>query len=128
MSISDTIRARIEREMNRKNSLVHLQRIGKVAGKPAQEFKPGEFMMWNFGGVSRVEGVVKETPTYITFNISWPGKGNSWNDRSEDIRRLKKTRLVAIASAKFVLAATRDIPAEWGITPVAARPPDPDRS
>jgi hypothetical protein len=82
--------------------LVHLQSIGKVEAKPAQEFEIGQFMAWNFGSQSKVVGIAKETKAFITFELLCPDINNDWADAKVYERRLKKTRLVAIGSEEIV--------------------------
>jgi hypothetical protein len=84
------------------NNLVHLQGIGKVEAKPAQEFQIGEFMMWNTGSQSKVVGIAKETKAFITFEILYPDCWRDWANAKVGERRLKKTRLVAIGSEQIV--------------------------
>ena len=79
---------------------IHLQGIGRVPAKPAQDFKSGEFMLWNYYGVGKVEGITKETEKYLTFRLCSPDVWNDWNNAVRSERRLKKTRLVGIVSRK----------------------------
>ena len=63
---------------------IHLQSYGRAEAKPAEEFKVGEKMLWNFGERSTVLAIVKETAKFITSQFE------------NTDRRLKKDRLVAI--------------------------------
>lgn len=82
--------------------LVHLQSVGKVEAKPAQDFEIGEFMVWNFGSQSKVVGIAKETKAFITFELLSPDCWGDWSDAKVLERRLKKSRLVAIGSEEVV--------------------------
>jgi len=68
---------------------IQLQEIGTVTAKPAQDFKIGDVMIWNFGGTTKVVGIVGETAKFITFKIA--------DAHNVYIRRLKKVRLVGVA-------------------------------
>lgn len=82
---------------------IHLQNIGKAKAKPAQEFKIGEFMLWNYGSQSKVISITKETKAFITFEIMYPlGGSNDWSNTGISERRLKKSRLVGIGSEEIV--------------------------
>lgn len=81
---------------------IHLQSIGKVEAKPAQDFKVNEFIIWNFGNQSKIVRVVKETKAFITFELTYPLSGNDWANTGTSERRLKKSRLVGIGSEKIV--------------------------
>jgi hypothetical protein len=70
-------------------SVIHLQGIGKVPAKRADEFTAGEMMLWNFGEKSMFAGRVKETAKMITIlELNSDGK--------EFTRKCKKSRLIAI--------------------------------
>lgn len=72
---------------------IWLQNIGWVPAKPAQEFKIGESMTWNFGGTSKVISVIKESEKQIVFLIEWVG----YNKKVEQgERKFLKSRLVAM--------------------------------
>lgn len=74
---------------DRHTKSIHLQGIGRVHAKPAQEFKVGEKMGWNYGSTSKVIGVKKVTKKFIVFRLQTKD-GSVWE------RRLKKDRMVAI--------------------------------
>lgn len=67
---------------------MRLQSIGFVLGTPAKEIKKGSNLMWNFGTVSQVIDIIKETEKTITISTSYEGKTYE--------RKLLKTRLVCI--------------------------------
>jgi hypothetical protein len=69
---------------------VRLQSVVWVNAKPADEFKPGERMGWNFGSTTEVISRVSETASFVIFEIK-DQHGKLWH------RKLKKDRLVAIA-------------------------------
>lgn len=77
---------------------VQLQSVGRVAAKPASEFKVGDFMAWNFGYASEVLEIVKETKSFITFKLNSIDPMGRVTDTTAE-RRLGKNRLVAIAKA-----------------------------
>lgn len=70
-------------------STISLQSIGTVSAKPAQDFKVGEVILWNFGSKAKILAVVSQTAKFITFQI----------EESTGVysRRLKKDRLVGVA-------------------------------
>jgi len=69
---------------------IQLQSVGKVPAQPASNIKVGTRLMWNFGSVSEVLEIVKETAKTITIKEKVL--------RSDYIgeRKLFKNRLVAI--------------------------------
>ena len=73
---------------------IQLQAIGLVPAKPVRDFKPGEFMGWNFGSASKVE------------RIEPVGKAmcDVYSIQHAKPRRMKLDRLVAVASAKWRVA------------------------
>ena len=60
-----------------------LQGVGHVYGTPAFKLKIGSTILWNGGAKSTVQGIVKETKSFITFTLS------------DGERRFKKSRIVA---------------------------------
>lgn len=68
---------------------IQLQSVGKVPAQEANNIKVGTKLMWNFGSISEVLEIVKETAKTITIKVKcesgYIGE-----------RRLNKTRLVAI--------------------------------
>lgn len=70
------------------NNSMRLQSIGFVQGTPASEIKIGDSLMWNFGGVSKVNNITKETPKMLVISELYDGKLYE--------RKLFKTRLVCI--------------------------------
>lgn len=87
---------------------VHLQSVGKVEAKPAQEFEVGEYMMWNFGNVSKIISILKETKSFITFEVLCPDCWGDWAEAKTYERKTKKEKLVAIATLEYVKAATKN--------------------
>ena len=43
----------------------HLQNIGKVAAKPAEQIKAGDVLVWNFGSTSEVLAVERTAKTVV---------------------------------------------------------------
>jgi len=75
--------------------LVHLQCYGGAVGKPAENFRPGEFMKWNGGSTSEFLEILRETKSQIVIKekcIDRHGVETVYE------RRLKKSRLVAIGT------------------------------
>jgi len=70
------------------NNAMRLQAIGFVQGTPAKEIKIGDYLMWNFGGVSKVNDIIKETPKMLVISELYDGKLYE--------RKLSKSRLVCI--------------------------------
>lgn len=74
---------------------MRLQSIGLVQGTPASQIKENDLLMWNFGGVSRVTKIIKETvKTLVIEEI--PVKNEFNNQQKAYKRRLFKNRLVCI--------------------------------
>jgi len=67
---------------------MRLQSIGFVLGTAAGEIKKGDNLMWNFGAISIVMDILKETDKMIT--ISTMSNGKLYE------RKLAKKRLVCI--------------------------------
>ncbi len=74
---------------------IWLQGCGWAEAKPAEDFKPGEYMMWNMGSCSKFEKVIKETAKTITVLESWGGHYPGTGERT-----MKKSRWVAIGKEK----------------------------
>lgn len=73
---------------------IHLIGIGEVPAKKAKDFKTGDIIMWNYGHLSRVEGIEKETKTQIIFKLS--SGANEDNLYYKSTRRVGRERLLAI--------------------------------
>jgi hypothetical protein len=67
---------------------VHLQSVGLVRAKRADEFKVGEFMGWNFGSVTKVVAIREVSKCFLEVDEELNGKTYT--------RKMKKDRLVAI--------------------------------
>lgn len=78
------------------NDRIHLQGIGKVKAKIANEIQVGDVLMWNFGAESTVTEIVKRTNSQIVIKEDYNGKTYE--------RRMSKTRLVGIGGGKNVRA------------------------
>jgi hypothetical protein len=69
-----------------------LQGVGWGKGTEAQEIKPGDKLMWNYGYISEVLSVEKVSNLFLNFTLkSESGQINQ--------RRMKLTRLVARCEA-----------------------------
>ena len=69
---------------------VRIQSVGWVPGKPAGDLVPGDVLIWNFGGTTKVLGMVKETPKQITWELES-------EDGTTHLRKFGKSRLVGMA-------------------------------
>lgn len=65
-----------------------LQGIGAVLGTPAENVKIGDSIMWNYGNVSKITEIKKETAKTLTITEVYDGKPYE--------RKLLKTRLICI--------------------------------
>jgi hypothetical protein len=65
-----------------------LQGVGWGQGTPAQEIKPGDKLMWNYGYISEVLAISPRGKTQLTFSL------RSENGAVHD-RVMGRTRLVA---------------------------------
>jgi hypothetical protein len=70
---------------------VHLQNVGLVKAKRANEFKVGEFMGWNFGITSKVVDIRDVSKCFVEIDEELNGKIYT--------RKCKKDRLIAIGKA-----------------------------
>ncbi len=70
---------------------VHLQSVGLVKAKPAVEFKPGEYMGWNFGSVTKVLAIREVSKCFVEIDQELNGKCYT--------SKFKKDRLIAIGKA-----------------------------
>lgn len=75
-------------EIIKETPVVHLQYVGEVEAKPAQDFVIGEKMMWNYGCTTEIVSKKEVSSCYLMFGIIENGKHYE--------RKLKKDRLVAI--------------------------------
>ena len=66
-------------------NFVQIQSVGRVAGKPAGELKPGDMTIWNFGYKHAVARIVRETKAQVIVEFD-----DGWQ------KRMAKTRLVAV--------------------------------
>ncbi len=76
---------------------IQIQSVGRMPAKPASEFKPGEFFLWNFGSIEQVIAIVEETAKSIIFKTQYFSQGSL---QTIERRRFLKTRLIAISNAK----------------------------
>lgn len=73
---------------------VYLTGYGECDAKPAKEVKVGDIIVWNYGHLSKVEGIEKETSTQIVFQLS---SGESLDNLYyKSSRRCGKDRLLGI--------------------------------
>jgi hypothetical protein len=69
---------------------VHLQAIGRVRAKPAEELEPGDVTAWNYGVKETITSVERVAPK--TVEVVMVGKdGKEWT------RRFRVGRLVGLA-------------------------------
>lgn len=93
MAQTDDIRAQIAQLREIAGKTIWLQGIGAVEGKPADQLKPGDVTIWNYGGTETVTGRLRATPTRITFSISYAnGHGNIIESR----RTLNRNKIVGL--------------------------------
>lgn len=84
-----SIRRMIERHKG-ESPTIHLQGMGKIKAKPVAEFKPGEFMGWNYGYATKVQRIEER------------GKmANVYFEGYSKPRRMKLDRLAAIADESW---------------------------
>lgn len=87
---------------------IWLQSHGWQPARMAKDLKIGDFLMWNSSGISKILSVKKETKCFITFETQAPDCWGNWAEGEKWLRRVKKTRLVAIATRKEVKLYTRN--------------------
>lgn len=78
---------------------IHLQYYGKAPAKPAKDFYPGEYMLWNFGSITKVLSTVKETAKTITYLLEYKESMSKTIKTTE--RTFKKDRLVGISNGLY---------------------------
>jgi len=74
-----------------RNNTVQLIGIGHVLGTLAGELKVDDHIVWNYGSLSRVHKIVKETKCFVWIIEESIEDGKIWTDSP---RRLKKSRIV----------------------------------
>jgi hypothetical protein len=77
------------REMN---ETIHLQGIGRAKAKRLDTFKPGEFIMWNYGYVAEIVEMVPSA-SGKTFKVTLIEDGKTY------VRKMAASRLAAIGTA-----------------------------
>ena len=70
---------------------LRIQSIGIVLGTPAAEIKEGDFLMWNFGSVYKINSIISQTEKMLTVSTSPKGK-----EGEVYTQKFLKTRLVCI--------------------------------
>ena len=69
---------------------IHLQGIGVWPAIPSSEVQVGDFLMWNYGGISEIIALISETKCFLEFSTYCNGAIYR--------RKLKKDRLVCRVS------------------------------
>lgn len=74
---------------------IHLQGIGNVRAKPADELRVGDTTLWNYGAKEIIQSIEQTSKAFITVYVLPP-----YADRyaTPQPRRLKRSRLVGIAA------------------------------
>jgi len=75
---------------------VWLQGLGAVEGVPAGQIIPGQTTVWNNGGTETVTGILRETNTTVTWEVSYT---DSWGKTKVSSRTCRKDRIVAVQDA-----------------------------
>lgn len=78
---------RYARKSTPDNSTLTLQGVGHVVGTPAGDLAAGDSLMWNFGHISEIIEIVKQTEKTIVIKVRC-------RSGYEGERRLLKKRLV----------------------------------
>jgi lipoprotein NlpI len=86
------IEAELAYERELKATTVHLQGIGRIKAKPADQFQPGETTVWNYGGLEYIVAIRDVSPAYLEFDML-PIHAGQYD--KPGTRRLKKSRMVA---------------------------------
>ena len=71
---------------------IHLQAVGSVRAKRADELQVGDITIWNFGLRARVEAVREVSKCYVEADLRSEESGNV------NARRMKKDRLVGFST------------------------------
>jgi hypothetical protein len=96
MGACDSIRARVNRDILKRSSMVHLQGIGDVNGIPAEELKAGDVSLWNYCYTGyRIDSVTERAKTCIDIMHTDLETGIQYP------RTLKRGRLVAVDKATY---------------------------
>lgn len=104
-------------ENSSRPATVHVQSVGRVPAVEAQHLTPGDKVMWNFGQVNEVIAIEVASPQFMRVTLT----SDNTDAPSRSVRRMKKTRLVAVASAR-ALSAKAAPPAGAPVAPGAAQP------
>lgn len=75
----------------RAKGLVHLQNVGDVPGKPAEDFSPGEWTGWNWGYADQIESIRPVGEKSLAFKFV---------GYTEE-KRFNRDRLIAIADSTW---------------------------
>lgn len=69
---------------------MRLIEMGLVLGTPASEIKVGDWLMWNYGHISQVNSIIKETAKTLKISVT--------ETKSQKIfeRKLYKNRLICL--------------------------------
>jgi hypothetical protein len=73
------------------NNSIQLQGIGRFQAKTGAEIRVGDTLVWNYGGTSVVEAIVRETASFVVILERYDG------DKTYQ-RKIGKNRLVAFSS------------------------------
>jgi hypothetical protein len=85
---------------------VHLQGIGLMNGKKANELEVGDITVWNYGYLETVVEIVKETAKTITVMMEYkttehmPYQYSKVTGMAQAQRRFRKDTIIAIARKK----------------------------
>jgi len=85
---------------------VHLQSLGRCCAIPAGDLRPGDTIVWNYGYLTTVEGIVRETAKQVIVRLMSNSTGDFYD------RRPGKTRLVAVSHATYENYTARQATAE----------------
>jgi hypothetical protein len=73
----------------------HLQGIGAVHAMPADDLRPGDVTVWNYGYTATVEAIVRRTAAQVVVRMIADDTGNAHE------RRMGRARLVGVTAATF---------------------------
>ena len=73
----------------------HLQGIGAVHAIPADDLRPGDVTIWNYGYTATVDAIVRRTAAQVVVRMIADDSGTVHE------RRMGRARLVGVTAATF---------------------------
>jgi hypothetical protein len=88
----EAMKAQAAHEAMLKATTVHLQGIGRHKAKRADQFQPGDSVVWNYGSTDHITGIREVSAKFLEFEFAKPYKALY---DIPNTRRFRKDRLIA---------------------------------